>query len=105
MPFYEYKCNNEECETVINGTPFVIDKMCPMGERNNLPKCEFCGQDMPRFYGSPPSVSWRYLSANGVWKTSSLGPAQRADRRLLKYENGRAIWRPIYKDGKKIGKG
>jgi hypothetical protein len=101
LPFYDYKCRNEKCETVKDGNSFITEKMCSMKDRNILPECSFCGRSMPRFFGNPPSISWRYLNANGVWTTSSMGPDQRADRRLQKYVDGRAIWRPIYGERRK----
>lgn len=93
MPTYEYVCRNENCED-----PGRTEKNCKIGERNDFPTCDTCEQDMSRYYGKAPLINWRYFSANGVWTTSALGPAQRADRRLQKYVNGQPIWRPIHKE-------
>ncbi len=106
MPIYDYKCRNIECSypelDPRYGQSYMVERMCKMSERNDLPTCELCGNEMPRDYNvGSPSVEWKYFSANKEWKKSSLGPAQRADRRLQKYHNGQPIWRPIYKDHQK----
>lgn len=103
MAFYDYICRNEECDHLKeNEYAHTAEKMCAMKDRNDLPVCPHCNTEMPRDFNTGcPAIRWKYFSANKVWKTTSLGPAQREERRLLKYRNGQPIWRPIYKDSAK----
>lgn len=48
MAFYDYKCENEECEE------FDVKKTCQMAmseySEEKLPKCECCGEPTKRMF-------------------------------------------------------
>lgn len=91
MPTYDYRCKNEEC-----GNPGEYTKFCNATESRVLPICDSCGSAMPKVFLAMPSVSWIYYNPSGHRRTSSMGPAQRADRRHNGWNNGVKQLKPIY---------
>ena len=92
MPTYDYKCRNTDCEN-----PGFETKFCSIANSKVYPICDSCGHSMPKTYTAMPAVSWIYLNPSGQKRTSSMGPAQRADRRHNGWHNGVKQLKPIHK--------
>jgi hypothetical protein len=101
MPIYEYLCTNEGCPSVEEERPRFEERHCSIEEGKILPTCEECGKAMPRAYLEMPSVSWKYISANGNMARSFMGPDQRSVRRHAGWKNGIRQFKPVYEEGKK----
>lgn len=75
MPFYEYRCVNEEC---LN----QIEVVHGMNEEYHE-KCELCNSDMKKIY----STCHQFTKGNSRWEDIKKDPSFKRDKHIYDLEN------------------